>query len=212
MRREKGFIDLELYQRVVEECSKLEVGWIYLFHMGESLLHPKLREMIDFAQFLGVKIRLHTNGTLNLLGIEVDKLCISVNATSFSRIQGNIDRLIEEKRPFEIVSLEGLSCRIPREYSKYLVEKSFHSWQGAVRITKKGNTLCSHPYKAMVLLWDGRVVPCCADYDAKHVVGDFREQTLQEIWNSGEMQAIRAAPVPMCKRCTVLREPILEEI
>jgi radical SAM protein with 4Fe4S-binding SPASM domain len=42
--------------------------------------------------------------------------------------------------------------------------------------------LCSYPFRSVVVLWDGRVVPCCRDDDARLVLGDLNVQTLAEIW------------------------------
>ena len=43
--------------------------------------------------------------------------------------------------------------------------------------------LCGYPWRSVVVLWDGRVVPCCLDSDAALVLGDLTTQTLEEIWN-----------------------------
>jgi len=51
--------------------------------------------------------------------------------------------------------------------------------------------LCSYPFRSVVVLWDGRVVPCCRDDDAHHVLGDLRTQTLAEIWNGDSARELR---------------------
>jgi radical SAM protein with 4Fe4S-binding SPASM domain len=43
----------------------------------------------------------------------------------------------------------------------------------------------------LVVLWDGRVTPCCADYDGQLIVGKADEQNLQEIFNGPEMRVLR---------------------
>lgn len=42
--------------------------------------------------------------------------------------------------------------------------------------------LCSYPWRSVVVLWDGRVVPCCRDDDAHLVLGDLNRASLAEIW------------------------------
>lgn len=42
--------------------------------------------------------------------------------------------------------------------------------------------LCNYPFRSVVVLWDGRVVPCCRDSDAALVLGNLREMSLREIW------------------------------
>lgn len=41
---------------------------------------------------------------------------------------------------------------------------------------------CAAPYHFVSVLWDGSVVPCCLDHDGSIVLGNLREQSLQEIW------------------------------
>jgi radical SAM protein with 4Fe4S-binding SPASM domain len=66
---------------------------------------------------------------------------------------------------------------------------------------------CYNLWSTVVIAWDGRVVPCCFDYDAIVTLGDLRENTLAEIWNGEKYQAIRAAELagrndnPLCKNC-----------
>lgn len=52
--------------------------------------------------------------------------------------------------------------------------------------------LCSYPWRSVVVLWDGRVVPCCRDSDAALVLGDLKEKTLEEIWSGDEVKKLRA--------------------
>lgn len=67
---------------------------------------------------------------------------------------------------------------------------------------------CIMPWRRLVVCWDGRVVPCCNDYDALHVVGDVNEQSLKEVWNSEKMRSLRKLhaggrkdKVALCRGC-----------
>jgi radical SAM protein with 4Fe4S-binding SPASM domain len=51
--------------------------------------------------------------------------------------------------------------------------------------------LCSYPWRSVVVLWDGRVVPCCRDADAAVVLGDLNVQSLEEIWKGAEVKRLR---------------------
>ena len=51
--------------------------------------------------------------------------------------------------------------------------------------------LCSYPWRSVVVLWDGRVVPCCRDSDAALVLGDLNTQSLEEIWKGAEVKRLR---------------------
>ena len=210
MRRELGYMNLQLYQRAIHECRNLGIEWVYLFHLGEAALHREIAAMIAIARVSGVKTRLHTNGTRDVSNLEPDALYISANETPFGKMQRNIDKLIERGRCFKIVAIDAISHAITQEYHEYLDRKSYHNWHGAVAYAESGDILCSHPYKAMCILWNGLVVPCCADYDGHFVVGDFRSASLEEIWNGPRMQAIRERLAPMCNGCNVERVPVPE--
>lgn len=52
--------------------------------------------------------------------------------------------------------------------------------------------LCVSPWRSVVVLWDGRVVPCCRDADARVVLGDLRSQSLEQIWRGPVANRLRA--------------------
>lgn len=73
------------------------------------------------------------------------------------------------------------------------------------------NSLLNHCWRmwsGAVITWDGRVVPCCFDKDATHVMGDATSQSFQEIWNSPVYNAFRSAllrsrkEIEICRNCT----------
>ena len=81
--------------------------------------------------------------------------------------------------------------------------KEFTTWDGSIKqiqklasefseaYKKKLSYPCVRPWHRLTILWDGRVVPCCYDYDAKYVLGDLNNQSLKEIWNSEEILELR---------------------
>lgn len=50
---------------------------------------------------------------------------------------------------------------------------------------------CYYLWHSLVVLSDGRVVPCCREYDAKIVLGDIKNQSLGDIWNGKSLQRLR---------------------
>ncbi len=50
---------------------------------------------------------------------------------------------------------------------------------------------CDWFWTSVIILWDGRVVPCCHDLEGKLILGDIRKETLQQIWNNDLLQRIR---------------------
>jgi radical SAM protein with 4Fe4S-binding SPASM domain len=59
---ELGFMDFDLYRSVIDQATSF-VHDVNLHHRGESTLHPRLADMIRYADQKGMKVKLHTNGT-----------------------------------------------------------------------------------------------------------------------------------------------------
>jgi hypothetical protein len=60
----------------------------------------------------------------------------------------------------------------------------------------------------LAVTWNGIVLPCCYDCEAELVIGDSREQTLEQIWNGTALRELRAAHLnldfrrfPLCEGC-----------
>jgi radical SAM protein with 4Fe4S-binding SPASM domain len=77
--------------------------------------------------------------------------------------------------------------------------------------------LCSYPWRSVVVLWDGRVVPCCMDADASYVIGDLNTMTLAEIWDGAKARSLREQlrnnSIPcghLCDGCAWRREKYVE--
>lgn len=51
---------------------------------------------------------------------------------------------------------------------------------------------CTAPFESVAVLWDGKIVPCRHDYNARHVLGNACDTALCDIWNGGAMQRLRA--------------------
>lgn len=66
---------------------------------------------------------------------------------------------------------------------------------------------CTRPVQSVAVLWDGRVVPCCHDYDGAEVLGNLRTQSLEEIWASDVARGFRADPdaTELCQNCAFSR-------
>jgi radical SAM protein with 4Fe4S-binding SPASM domain len=66
---------------------------------------------------------------------------------------------------------------------------------------------CKFLWQNIIIAWDGLVVPCCYDYDAKMVMGDLKTSSLAEIWNSPKYVEFRRAELegrnlsPLCANC-----------
>lgn len=63
MKREKGFIDWNILEEVIEE-SKGRSRHCFFMGFGEPLLHPELSEMVSYIEGSGIPVSISTNSVL----------------------------------------------------------------------------------------------------------------------------------------------------
>jgi hypothetical protein len=71
---------------------------------------------------------------------------------------------------------------------------SLHNYGGGRaynRVGQKIVSVCFYPWAALSVLWDGRAVTCCMDYNGVQGVGDLNFQTVEEVWNGPALSAVR---------------------
>lgn len=73
------------------------------------------------------------------------------------------------------------------------------------------NKLLNHCWKmwhSTVITWDGNVVPCCFDKDARHQLGSLKDQSFEEVWHNDQYNNFRRSllknrqAIDICKNCT----------
>jgi MoaA/NifB/PqqE/SkfB family radical SAM enzyme len=75
-------------------------------------------------------------------------------------------------------------------------------------VGKKIVSVCFYPWSALSVLWDGKAITCCVDYNGVQGVGDLNRQSIEEIWNGPLLTGIRRnfgklnySGFPTCLRC-----------
>ena len=67
---------------------------------------------------------------------------------------------------------------------------------------------CWRLWNDAVITWDGKVVPCCFDKDAKYVMGDLKEKSFKDVWTGKSYKSFRnrvlssRAQIDICQNCT----------
>jgi radical SAM protein with 4Fe4S-binding SPASM domain len=67
---------------------------------------------------------------------------------------------------------------------------------------------CWRMWQACVITWDGKIVPCCFDKDAKYQLGDLKTHGFKEIWFSEPYHQFRKSilksrkEIDICTNCT----------
>ena len=236
MEREVGFMDIELFHKIIDEISgfsePVRKKEIELFHFGESLLHPLIDEMAGYASGKGLNITLSVNAP-ELSPRLLDRLAASgpcriiisfdgYDEESYREIRGkgadyelalaNLEYaaglvrsvLAGTKISVRIIRLNRNNPRIEdfRRHWESLglpVEvREFFPWTEK-ELTSLGLVQkyppfmpCPFPWQYLVVQWDGTVVPCCRDYNGVNPMGNIRDSSLKEIWNSERYADFRA--------------------
>lgn len=67
---------------------------------------------------------------------------------------------------------------------------------------------CWRLWQGAEITWDGKVLPCCFDKDAKHEMGQLSNQSFKEIWKGSAYHQFRNAlltsrsEIEMCRNCS----------
>lgn len=89
------------------------------------------------------------------------------------------------------------------KYSRYKKDAA-----GKYSIKNKLLNQCWRMWQGCVITWDGKIVPCCFDKDAKYKLGNLEKQTFSEVWFSNEYNRFRTSilkgrnRIDICNNCT----------
>ncbi|PCI42155.1 MAG: hypothetical protein COB46_01185 [Rhodospirillaceae bacterium] len=75
--------------------------------------------------------------------------------------------------------------------------------------------VCNTPWDVLGVRWNGDVVACIYDFDSRYVVGNVKDNSIREIWNSERMRTFRKSMIahqfdevekngPLCSDCTIM--------
>lgn len=97
----------------------------------------------------------------------------------------------------------GLLPDNPR-YARYKKNK-----EGQYVIKNKQLNHCWKMWHSCVITWDGKVLPCCFDKDARYSMGHMQDKSLSEIWQSPPYISFRKRllksrkEIDICANCSV---------
>jgi len=138
---------------------------------------------------------------------------IRVNA-DFEKTVANIVRFLElkkslkAKKPYtilELINFPDLYKNVTEAQKKQflnnfrglpldkVIVKEIHNWAGEIAPPKKSENYspCTFLWQALVVFWDGEVLPCAQDFQGYYGLGNVRDSTLAEIWNNERMASLR---------------------
>ncbi|MGB2599774.1 MAG: radical SAM/SPASM domain-containing protein [Candidatus Omnitrophota bacterium] len=228
----EGFMDFDLWKKIVDEVAKYKRTTLRPFNRGEALINPDLVRMIRYAKKRGVgNIWLNTNGLLlspekskELLDTGIDIIELSIDAASretFKKIKGKdvYDTVVEntiaccrqKKESYPktkiVVSFVESSLNASekdvflnfwKDYADYVNVRPVHQAGALLGDLRKSKGKkederlpCSMLWERLTITYSGDVCYCELDWEIKGKIGNVRDLSIKEIWNSEKYQQLR---------------------
>ena len=107
-------------------------------------------------------------------------------------------------KSMQIINQEAFETWLPsrQEFVRYKKK------EGAYTIKNRLPNKCARLWFNPVITWDGKVIPCCFDKNAVHIMGDLNEKSFRDIWEGPEYRAFRERilsdrnTIEICRNCT----------
>lgn len=216
---EIGYMDESLWLKIIKEMVEHRPITMVPFFRGETLLHDDWKAFFAMASLVGIdKIQLATNATMMnqraslILSKAVSFISFSVDTldpleydmirnNKLTSVLSNIFYFLSINREVEtqisMVDMPGRDVagfvnfwtpfvdRV-RAYRQHSQDGNFGSYGGGTRTEP-----CRKPFEEMVIYWNGDVALCNHDWDRKEPLGNVKNQSLKEIWDSPTYEEIR---------------------
>ncbi|MEW6078992.1 MAG: radical SAM/SPASM domain-containing protein [Thermodesulfobacteriota bacterium] len=231
MKRPKEKMNMGLFSRILDHSPVLER--VHLTGWGEPLLHKDIFRMIELAREKGLIATIVSNATLldqekssELLDSKVSVVTFSLDGVGqvyeqvrgmpYDKIRANIINFLKlrenhAEKPFveiNVVIFEqttgGGEKEVRREW-----ETRVDLVTAQPLVSQKENRRkkrCMHLWRRMVVLSDGRVVPCCVDAEGELILGDAKLESVGKIFNGPAMRRLRRLHIrgqfpKLCSHC-----------
>jgi radical SAM protein with 4Fe4S-binding SPASM domain len=233
---ETPFIDVSLVEKVVNEGGLAASYFVELQMSGEPLLHPDLAKIIQIIKPTGVKIGMSTNATMfgpkiyHILD-SLDYITISLNSITNYReihkggywmnakdaIEGYLEhrtyypkKNVIDIQTIELEGWENESALIKEAFGNYDVNfRHFPNCYLSYFFPEEKyecQDLCLNPWMSASICANGNVTACCISQGDDIILGNVKDQTLEEIWAGDEIKKLREEHQtrtyrPVCARC-----------
>jgi hypothetical protein len=205
MTRPKGFLSTETLQLALEKyepcfqtiepfCHIHQDKTLELHHFGEPLLHPNLDQIVQNVSDAGIKPIVATNGLLltKMVVAQLKACGLGALHVQWNKFKPYQQCLISAKQGIEtlVIVLTDDLQKVPesliqhrqisilRKAGAKIYIKRLRNFDGQEsHLEKKDCVWLKEDWK--VMLWDGRLVTCCHDYDAEGVVGNIEADEIK---------------------------------
>jgi len=210
MKTPMGFMDLGLFKRLIDEIVQYPDRSIVLFRRGETLLHPKFGDMLDYVKGKFNDIQLTTNASVMKEKI-AHKIADVVTDISFSlelpeRFQMyrtfNYDTIIARVDYFLSINKKArtqVSVVRTGDMTDDEIERFKENWSkkvdrvriyeehsqdgkfGSLKEKRRVRKPCVKPFNDMLIYWDGQVGRCNHDWGSAPL-DSVQNKTIAEVW------------------------------
>lgn len=209
-RKHQGRMSEELFLKVMTELRELRFEGRISYHFyNEPLLSPDLDRFVALTRgyLPKVLIELYTNGLLltedrlrTLLALGVNKFTVTrhhgLKEFPFADLYTRLEPEVRSK------------IKLQEHGDLYLSNRGGILRVGQKKLVPPLALPCFVPSILFVVTVNGDVLPCFEDYEEKNAMGNVREKSLVEIWNSeryvrfrDDLKARRRDAYPVCRDC-----------
>lgn len=130
---------------------------------------------------------------------------------SWERVRENVASIVKDDRlqsvRIDVTDISSFSEREPDELKRRFNKlqglfdasdrlryrrRTFHNATGFLNRRTEGRYhVCPYPWTHLRIASNGDVVPCCRDLQHKTVLGNLKEQSVEDIWNGQAMTGLR---------------------
>jgi sulfatase maturation enzyme AslB (radical SAM superfamily) len=214
MTRPKRFMDFEFFKHIIDDNPQLE--FVLVFQWGEPLLHKDLPKMVEYCSKRDIRTMITSHGHLlteklseELIDAGLTRITFSVDGVgeTYTKIRGkDYEELKKKALAFKNIRdrkknpLKIDSSMVVFDETEQDIERYKEEWSKIVDRVQlipcltsgKRVSKCRELWRGtLVVLSDGRVTICCADYDGNLIVGDARKESLRKIWNGVAIRKLR---------------------
>lgn len=198
-------LPVEVYENIMKDLNKVEFkGGIIYSAFSEPLLYKHLEEVIKITKKYCPKSRIEavTNGDF----LTIDKLK-SLFESGLSRLDVSIYDGPEKVAHFQDLRNNANLNKKQLHIRERWYGPEQHYGIGAIsnraganimpeinvnKITKALKRKCYYPFYQLIVDYDGGVLLCNHDWDKRLTMGNVKETSILDIWNSKKYKEVRA--------------------
>jgi radical SAM protein with 4Fe4S-binding SPASM domain len=138
--------------------------------------------------------------------IEIQFLVNRLNENQVPQVRQLADKTgaLLRLKSMQIINKEDIGSWLPlkERFSRYKMK------DGEYVQKNRHPDRCARLWLNPAITWDGKVVPCCFDKNAEHIMGDIKHDSFREIWDGPKYRIFRKSilsgrhMIDICRNCT----------